>query len=572
MRRYYAAGAPQRARRRRWLCCSTPTCVVGTVVALYAAAALWAGAFAPPKDDPTPEPEPLPAPHEGAAEPQRASDAESLRAADAADVAAFRERVFATAATTSARRPTRTPTRTGDANSTRDAAEVSGRRPAFPLANGARYGASASGWLAESVNPTTSATLSPEQAGAWPRIFCLVPTQFNWHARELMDAILSTWGPQCDVLKFYIDPTPHAPRYFRARNSDAWAELVQVDMKRKSGDSICADGSPCRHIWEKVWRSWVHVADHDLDSADWFCKIDDDSLFIPANLRRFVARESGGWSPDDARYFGHRFSRPDGDRIVSGVLSAFSRETVRRMAAVFREMPHEYGPRHMFRSGRCVDRDGATEERTTALCLKGIGIHAESARDAAMRERVLPLGLPFTVTYPRKTNTTGWYWHHKPRETPDMHLCCAPDMWGSHGYKVAARLVSAWWRLTQRDLAESRVRVGLPERQPDAWDAQERELYELAAVARGSGDAWFRDPLRRAAASRRANHGFDLEPDHRGEWWYSWFILLLRASLRHNPFDRAPPSRGPPPDGAVLTTDRRWSPEPDAVRGFIRWG
>lgn len=366
-----------------------------------------------------------------------------------------------------------------------------------------------------------------------------------------MAAILSTWGAECDVLKFFIDPEKNpVPKYVRAANSETFAEVVQVDMVRRNGDSICGDGAPCRHIWEKVWRAWVYIAEKDLDKADWFVKIDDDSLLIPANLRRFVAIETGGWNPNDAHWFGHRFARPDGDTIVSGVSSAFSRETVRLMAQVFKEMPKEYGPRKNFQSGRCVDREGATEERTTALCLNSINIHAESSRDVKLRERVLPLGLPFTVTYPRKANTTGWYWHHKPKETPDMERCCAPDMWGSHGYKVASRLVSVHHRLYVRSDKEARGAVGLGMPFPATWPEQERELYELADKARrGMSDAEFKSLYVRNVAQLV---GFDVEPSHHGEFWYSWYLLLLRTSLKHNPFfGFKPEKQALPRDGEV---------------------
>ena len=28
-----------------------------------------------------------------------------------------------------------------------------------------------------------------------------------------------------------------------------------------------------KHIWEKMWRSWIWVADHKLTEYDWFLKV-----------------------------------------------------------------------------------------------------------------------------------------------------------------------------------------------------------------------------------------------------------------------------------------------------------
>ena len=43
-----------------------------------------------------------------------------------------------------------------------------------------------------------------------------------------------------------------------------------------------------------MWRSWLYVYQHDLATADFFVKIDDDSLVFVDNLRRFLVR--GGFA------------------------------------------------------------------------------------------------------------------------------------------------------------------------------------------------------------------------------------------------------------------------------------
>ena len=39
-----------------------------------------------------------------------------------------------------------------------------------------------------------------------------------------------------------------------------------------------------KHIWEKMWRSWIWVADNKLTEYDWFLKVDDDNYFFPDNV------------------------------------------------------------------------------------------------------------------------------------------------------------------------------------------------------------------------------------------------------------------------------------------------
>jgi hypothetical protein len=209
-------------------------------------------------------------------------------------------------------------------------------------------------------------------------------------------------------------------------------------------------------------------------------------------------------------------------------------------------MPHEYGPRKNFKSGQCVDREGATEERTTAVCLKQLGIKAELGCDSSRRERVIPLGLPFTLTYLRKSNTTGWYWHNKPKTTPDLERCCAPDAWGTHGYKVDIRMRNFHQRLNVEDFNEARKRMGLTSPLPELWSDQERELYDLASTAHDKPVEWFRG---QPTTQRLVGQGLERNP--RDEWWYTWYALVLRTSLLHNPFYGKIPEPQPVPAGAV---------------------
>lgn len=174
-----------------------------------------------------------------------------------------------------------------------------------------------------------------------------------------------------------------------------------------------------------------------MDKAEYFLKIDDDTYFIPSQLRKWVRDKN--WDADEPHYFGHLvFIEKEPFKLISGVCTAFSRESIRRLGPRYKSMEHEYGPRSNFphSHGKCVDRDGATEERVTSKCLAEVGVYAEETLENNKSEAVLPLGIPFTLTYFRKKNSTSWYWAHKPWTRGDMFDCCSQKYgWGIHGYK-----------------------------------------------------------------------------------------------------------------------------------------
>ncbi|GBG27359.1 Glycoprotein-N-acetylgalactosamine 3-beta-galactosyltransferase 1 [Hondaea fermentalgiana] len=286
-----------------------------------------------------------------------------------------------------------------------------------------------------------------QAAGRRDRVYCMVPTMYKRSRLLMWDAILKSWGPRCDVIKFFVDPAAPGeasiPPKYRATGSNVEAEIVVVPMKRRmNGKGLCQDGLPCRHIWEKVWRSWVHVYMNDLTSAEWFVKVDDDTYMVPSNLRRYVRKRE--WAHHDPHYFGFvvNIDRPP-YRLISGVCTAMSRETVARLGARLLHLRAEYGPRSNFPNshGACVDRDGATEERVTSKCLEEMGIYAEDTLEEGFREHVVPLGIPFSLTYYRKANSTSWYWAGKTRTRGTMRDCCSVHAWGIHGYKQPSRML-----------------------------------------------------------------------------------------------------------------------------------
>jgi len=279
-----------------------------------------------------------------------------------------------------------------------------------------------------------------KHTGRLDRVYCMIPTLYTPKRIRLWEAILLSWRRKCDVLKFFVDPVPGTDLPTSYSYGGYTAGVVTVPMMRNN-TGICGDGLPCRHIWEKVWRSWVYVFENDLASAEWFLKIDDDTYFIPSNIRRFTRERQ--WSPDDPHYFGHLFYiTKEPFQLISGVCTAFSRESINRLGPRLNFMEHEYGDRVNFPQshGICVDRDGATEERVTSKCLAEVGVVAENALEDNTREYVVPLGIPFSLTYFRKPDTTSWYWAGKPTTRGDMKDCCSVKAWGIHGYKGSSRL------------------------------------------------------------------------------------------------------------------------------------
>jgi len=294
-----------------------------------------------------------------------------------------------------------------------------------------------------------------EKTGRQDRVYCMVPTIYSEEATKRWEAIMDSWGRRCDVLKFFVDSVEGVglPEKFHG------ASVVQVKMKRKA-DTICSDGKPCRHIWEKVWRSWAYVYMNDLREAEWFLKIDDDTYFIPSNLRRYV-RENDMHS-HEPHYFGFNVAiekRPF--TLISGVCTAFSRQSINLLGPRLLSMGHEYGARQKFPNshGKCVDRDGATEERVTSVCLADVGVFARETLEDGQREFVIPLGIPFTLTYVRKENSTSWYWFNKPWTRGDRRNCCSNKAWGFHGYKSSSRLLEMegyMFKMSEKELKAAR--------------------------------------------------------------------------------------------------------------------
>ena len=119
------------------------------------------------------------------------------------------------------------------------------------------------------------------------RVYCMIP--FIWN-EEMYNVIMETWGKRCDVINFLTDSEVggvlkgdkitegvegYKP-YWEFPEGTFPNNVMFINMTRTWHDCPVdkkGDKKVCRHIWEKMWRSWIFVADNHLNDAEWFCKV-----------------------------------------------------------------------------------------------------------------------------------------------------------------------------------------------------------------------------------------------------------------------------------------------------------
>jgi len=374
--------------------------------------------------------------------------------------------------------------------------------------------------------------------GGFPRILCMVPSQP--HAREKFRTILDTWGQWCDGIRFMIDPPVYCePGKEASQPDEPVEEIASSDGKvtgkivllnklvRKKGNDCYTGGTEfnpitkkhepvftaCRHIWEKVWRSWVYVSDHLAENFDFFFKVDDDTFFFVPTMREVLIEK--GFKADEFHYFGQRVYPIGPDRpLIAGALVGWSRATLKRVVQEYKAMPHEYGDRRQFKHGRCVDRDGATEEVTTSICLRQAGIHAEAFYDETVvprRPHVLLWHPRDMLTFVRRDNSSSWFYKHAPRDVGTLENCCSE------------RPVAFHFMRTDNDLRRVYNLIVDPTRQNELEEMVEKQVPQWRAM----------DPAKRSRSgidkSPYSAHGCALEAEY-------WLKVKKRWHMR-NPKD-----------------------------------
>ena len=278
----------------------------------------------------------------------------------------------------------------------------------------------------------------------------------------LSHPVMSTWGKRCDTINFLSDaivggqltgdkidvPEDGFKPYWEYPQNTFPDNVIFINMTRtwndcpevkdkRSGQVI---KKVCRHIWEKMWRSWVYVAEHQLEDAEWFCKVDYDTFFFPDNLKYFV-RDVKNWDPiNEHHYFGHYKTHriPTREPMIVGAAACFSRKTLKDVAQVYKSMP--MGSKNGER-GKCEDRAEASEEVTTSLCLKQkLNIDAEPTRDDKLREYITIDKINYVLGWNRKEQGEWWFWKGKPEGAGEEEECCAHRPIGLHKYKLPSEI------------------------------------------------------------------------------------------------------------------------------------
>jgi hypothetical protein len=326
------------------------------------------------------------------------------------------------------------------------------------------------------IIPATTTDFSTFKEYPQDRVYCMIP--FIWNPK-IYHAIMSTWGQRCDTIHFLTDamvggelhgdhisfdtdnnysnnnnndggegtqpywefpPNTFPPNIKFINMTRSW-EQCGITTNRHTGRS---EHKVCRHIWEKMWRSWIYVSEHHLYDAEWFCKVDYDTFFFPDNLKYYV-RDVKGWDPIlEHHYFGHviqhrnRKDRP----MVVGASACWSRKTLQGIAQVYRDMPKgsNRGER-----GKCEDRAHATEEVTTSQCLREhLNIEPEPARDDQLREYITIDQYPLVLSWNRTEQGEWWYWKGKPKDAGQMENTIARRPIGIHKYKKPEEILRLW--------------------------------------------------------------------------------------------------------------------------------
>jgi hypothetical protein len=175
------------------------------------------------------------------------------------------------------------------------------------------------------------------------------------------------------------------------------------------------------------------VYQNEIHLADWFVKADADTYVFPENIRHFVRKK--GWVGTEDHYFGHKVYNRIVDRgipIIVGAAVMFSQRTISRLAKLYTNMASEGDA---MEAGRCVDRAAATEEVSTAVCLKSLGIEAEAALD---NDQIMVMAFMVHAHMGMnrtKENHDDWYWKGMPESLKFGLDCCSPWPLAIHGNK-----------------------------------------------------------------------------------------------------------------------------------------
>ena len=331
------------------------------------------------------------------------------------------------------------------------------------------------------MDSTTKSSISTSSSlSKYHRIYCIIP--FLWQppkSTARYDEILLTWGKRCDVIKFMIDPIigSYETGFIDVRiNETARAELlsnnknIQIinmtrpwnedcffvnDAKKKRkgdvqqqklvGSKSTLNGKVCRHLWEKMWRTWVYIYENELSKADWFVKIDWDTYFFPNNLRKYLTKRN--WSSNELHFTGHTLhhlqSRNEHNlTMIAGTFEILSKGTVQAIGPYLQNIPPARGADRGQRY-ECRDRSEDAEDLTIAYCLREkLGLIPEPARDVGIEpmthsqspcDYISVQQFQDYLEYNRSQQGEWWFWKNK--HPSQRYGCLMDEPIGFHDYK-----------------------------------------------------------------------------------------------------------------------------------------
>ena len=235
-----------------------------------------------------------------------------------------------------------------------------------------------------------------------PRVMCIMYTTAATHHSKVR-AARETWAPGCDgFLAFSTASDPRIPSY-------------RVDF---SGQE------EYHNIWQKVRSIWRFVAEHYVESFDFFIIGGDDILILPGNLRHYLA----AFDPEGRHFLGRRFNQKGGDGLFysGGAGYVLSRGTLR----VLEQSLDEAACR--------PSRKTAMEDVMMAVCLRSKGIHVVDTRDDG-RERFHPFAPGNHFTWRPSKDGSDWYErYNKDWGIGVAEECCSRDSVSFHYIKKPA--------------------------------------------------------------------------------------------------------------------------------------
>jgi hypothetical protein len=190
--------------------------------------------------------------------------------------------------------------------------------------------------------------------------------------------------------------------------------------------SVGGDTREGRNIWEKSWRTWVHMLEQGLEKHEFFVKTDTDSFLAVENLKAYL----GYFDPEQDWYIGHTLLHQWDQEVIfnTGIGYVISRGTARRLLPQLKSMAPNCDGRYL----GCCEQNQANEDAHMGSCMSDLGVLPTNQLDRQGRVRFhIFKKTDHHVIY----REDSWYWMHTPTHMQEGPECCNPYPLVLHGYK-----------------------------------------------------------------------------------------------------------------------------------------